>query len=294
MNPRRRRPPYIPALLVVVQAACGQQILDRLDGETLYEGGWLLTAGFAHSVGDADSLPARETEQQATLSLQHGLRNDLQLGVAIGWLAHQRTGPGPTQDSAAVGDLSLLGKWRCYRWEAPGKALNVALLGELSLPTGEDDARSAGLRLEPELQAGSGGVDPALGLGATYEPGRWRFNAAGLHRWHTDTDSDDTRPGDELVAEIAAGNRFWLEPYPGPFMRLDLFARYYAQRRSELAGVRLFDSGGERTTIGLNWAFRPRPQLDLQVRVETPFWQEVNGAQPGEDWTLDISVGLRF
>jgi hypothetical protein len=273
-----------------------------LDGETLYEGGFLFTTGFELERGErlrrasdrvGDPLASHEVETRTTLALQYGLRNDLQLGIAIPYVTHERAGIGFEADAEGIGDLTLLAKWRFYRWDAPGKALNVALLSELSLPTGDDDDAFQGVRLEPELQPGSGGVDPALGFGATYEPERWRFNAALLYRLHTDSDGDNVRLGDELVSELAVGNRFWLEPYPGPFMRADLALRYYWQDKSRANGT-LPDTGGERASVSVNRAFRPRPSLDFQVSFEVPFWQDVNGTQLGTDWNITFNCGYRF
>ena len=286
----------------VVATVPAQGVLDLMDGETLYEGGSLVTLGFEYDRGDrlrrgsrrvADPGASQETSTRSTLSYQFGLRHDLQVGVALPYASHERVGTGGSAEADGIGDLELLAKWRFYRFDALGVALNISALGALSLPTGADDATANGLRLEPELQPGSGGVDPALGIGVTHEPERWRFNAAALYRWRTDSDSDDTRLGDELVCELAAGNRFWLEPYPGPFMRLDLIARYHHDAVAEQAGV-LADSGGERATLGLNWAFRPRPSLDFQLGVELPVWQDVRGTQLGDDWALDVSFGYRF
>ena len=283
-------------------SAPAQGILDRLDGETLYEGGFLLTNGFdvgreerlrRGEASVADPSASHELELRTTLALQYGLRNNIQLGIALPYVAHEEAGIGFEDRAEGVGDVSLLGKWRFYRWDAPGRALNVSLLAELSVPTGEDDATSNGLRLEPELQPGSGGLDPAIGFGLTHEPERWRFNAAFLYRLRTDSDDDGWRLGDELISELAVGNRFWLMPYPGPFMRADLAVRYYWQDESRADGP-VPDSGGERATVGLNWAFRPRPALDFQVSVELPFWQDVNGTQLGSDWDAHFTIGYRF
>jgi hypothetical protein len=279
-----------------------QGILDVLDGETLYEGGFLFTTGFELNRGEylrrggdrvSDPLASHQFETRTTIALQYGLRNNVQLGLAIPYVTHERAGAGFDADTEGVGDINLLAKWRFYRWDAPGKALNVSLLSELSLPTGEDDATFNGLRLEPELQPGSGGFDPAAGVGLTYEPERWRFNAAFLYRRHTDSDDDGFRLGDELVSELAIGNRFWLQPYPGPFMRADLPVRYYWQDESRADGVDP-DTGGERATVGVNWAFRPRPALDFQVSFELTFWQDVNGTQLGDDWDANFTFGYRF
>ena len=96
-----------------------------------------------------------------------------------------------------------------------------------------------------------------------------------------------------MTAELAVGNRFWLEPYPGPFMRLDLVSRYYFEGKDRMDGV-LADSGGERVTLGVNYAFRPRPSLDMQVYFEVPIAQHVNGTQLAHAWQLDLTFGYRF
>lgn len=312
----RRMPALLDRTLLAAVLSLGfigtssaQGVLDVLDGETLYEGGSLVTLGFEMERGETlragrdridDPADTSESTLRTTFAWQYGLRHDLQLGIAVPFVRHARDSDIEELVGSGLGDVELLAKWRVFRWDAPGKALNVALLGQLSLPTGEDDAESGGLRHEPELQAGSGGLDPALGLGVTHEPGRWRFNAAALHRWRTDSDGDGFALGDEFVAELAVGNRFWLEPYPGPFMRADLVFRWYHEARSETQPIALpldsplRDSGGDRATLGLNWAFRPRPALDLQLGLEVPIWQDVHGTQVGEDWALDLSLGFRF
>jgi hypothetical protein len=277
-------------------------ILDRLDGETLYHGGFLLTLGHdlqrrevlrTGSRRTPDPLASHELEQTTSLALQYGLRHDLQLGIALHHVRTERNGTGPDQEAGGLGDLELFAKWRFLRLDAPHVATNFAVLGGVSLPTGADDERSAGVELEPELQPGTGGIDPMLGVAVTHEPRRWRFNAAAMYRHHTDSDGDGDRPGDSFLAELAVGNRFWLEPYPGPFMRLDLVARLHWEDHDRMDGE-LPDTGGERITAGINWAFRPRPALDLQVYLERPVWQDVNGTQLGHDWTLDVTVGYRF
>ncbi len=278
-------------------------ILDVLDGETLYDGGSLVSLGNelqreerlrrgGHGV--ADATHAHQYTWTSTLAWQYGLRHDLQVGVAVPFLGLAREAAGAEAEDFGLGDVALLAKWRVHRWDAPGVSINTSVLGTLSLPTGEDDARDGGVEREPDLQLGSGGIDPALGLAITPEPGRWRFNAAVYRRWHLDSDGDGDRRGDQLFAELAIGNRFWLEPYPGPFLRFDVFAHYYRSDRDRLDDARLDDTGGQRLALGGTLAFRPRPSLDLQLTGEVPVWRDVNGQQLDEDWSIQLSLGYRF
>lgn len=278
-------------------------LLDVLDGETLYDGGYLFTLGTevqrretyfrgSQRIDTPNSL--REEEQATTAGLQWGLRHDLQIGVAASFVETERRSTIQNLDAESLGDVELLAKWRFLRLDGRGFATNFAVLSSVSLPTGDDDAKSGGTELPPDLQPGSGGIDPSLGAAVTHEPGRWRFNAALSHQWRNDTDGDDDVTGDELVAELAAGNRFWLEPYPGPFMRLDVVARFYHFDRDTQDGLIQDGTGGERVTIGLNWAFRPRPSLDFQIYFEAPVAQHVNEEQLGTDWQVDLTFGYRF
>lgn len=280
-----------------------QNVLDVVDGETLYDGGHLVSLTYEiereerlRTGGNrlADPNASHRVRSTGVLAWQYGLRHDVQIGIALPYNDVETESASGQQVAAGVGDVELLAKWRFHRWDSKGVAINSALIGTLSLPTGDDDAGQDGVEFQPEQQVGSGGVDPSIGVAITPEPGRWRFNAAVLYTFRTDTDGDGDRRGDSLFAELAIGNRFWLEPYPGPFMRLDLFTRWYDERRDTQDDVRLQTSGAQRLTAGFTWAFRPRPSLDLQLSAEVPLWRDVNGPQIDLDWTAQFSFGYRF
>ena len=74
-----------------------------------------------------------------------------------------------------------------------------------------------------------------LGLASTYEPGRWRFNAVALYTYGGGGGEYET--GSSLFSELSVGNRFWLEPYPGPFMRLDFILRHRHSDRARMGGM---------------------------------------------------------
>ena len=297
--------PYCTLVYLCLGAALSAQgaVLDVLDGETLYDGGFLFTVGQeiqrretlrsgSRRVDDPRAM--HEQEQSTTMALQYGLRHDLQIGIAAQWVANDQIRNDGELHAEGVGDVELLAKYRFLRLDGRGFATNFALLSGVSLPTGDDDSISSGTELTPDIQVGSGSVDPMLGAAVTHEPGRWRFNAATFYHLRTDADRDGDRPGNELTVELAAGNRFWLEPYPGPFMRLDVVGRYYHSERDQQDGSAQQSTGGERFTLGLNYAFRPRPALDYQLNVEVPVAQRVNDTQLGVDWQADFTIGHRF
>jgi hypothetical protein len=303
----------VGALLVgllfgALSAAAGAQTdatLDLLDGETLYEGGWLVTLGHEHERRDqlatgwhtvADPANRRREIDETVLGVHWGLRHDLQLSLLLPYVENTVKQDVPGQPgrlhTSGFGDVTALAKWRFYRWDAPGEALNVALLFGAGLPTGQHRERSGGVLVPLELQPGTGTFDPLIGVAATYEPRRWRFNAAASYQ-HAGENHDD-RLGDELTLELAAGNRFWLEPYPGPFARADLFLRHYRVGSSRTDGADDPDSGRDLSTVGLNLAFRPRPTLDLQASLEVPVAEHVDGTQLRTGTTFVLNFGYRF
>lgn len=285
-------------------ALCVQEgALDLLDGETLYEDGWLFSVGYdrvekatLRDGGDRihDPLGRRETHHAVPLSAHWGLRHDLQLSAIIPWVRREEASAGTERlSSEGIGDVVLAAKFRFLRLDGEGWGTNFSVLGGIELPTGSDDERDGGATLAPDLQPGSGSWDPFVGGGVTHEPGRWRFNAFFFYKLNTGND-DDFKHGDRLYVELAAGNRFWLEPYPGPFMRADLLLRYRGEGHDEAGGVADPDSGGDQLTLGLNWAFRPRPTLDFQVGFEVPVWESVEGTQLAETYSVFIAFGWRI
>lgn len=298
--------PLAAVLACALPAAAQEGSLDVLDGETLYEGGWLLTLGYeleqreglrSGSGRVSDPLHRELIDQTVALGAHYGLRYDVQLSAIIPYISRSLEFDDPTGPdrirAEGFGDAAFVVKWRYYRWDDVGKAMNFAVLGGVEVPSGDDDVEDHGVRVPSEFQPGSGSWDASLGTAATYEPGRWRFNAALLYQ-RNGKGAEDFKFGDELFGEIAVGNRFWLEPYPGPFMRFDALLRYRSQARSTQGGNPDPDSGGNWLTAGATLAFRPRPTLDIQVFVEYPVYQNLEGTQLEEDLSVFFAVGLRL
>lgn len=280
--------------------------LDVLDGETLYEDGWLLTAGYEFRVRRGlldgsdrigDPLHPQELTHAGVVSAHYGALHHLQVGAIVPWVGRVLTLDAPAGpirlESGGLGDVTLYGKWRYYRWDDVGVATNFSLLAGLELPTGRDDVVDHGLLLPADLQPGSASWDPFLGTAVTHEPGRWRFNGMVLYK-SVGQGTHHYSQGDQFFAELAAGNRFWLEPYPGPFMRADLLLRYRREWADRRSGRSVADTGGDLVTIGANWAFRPRPTLDLQVSVEVPLFEEVRGVQLRNQVAVFFGFGFRI
>src|SRR4030095_3477280 len=80
-------------MIILLTLAFAQEgALDVLDGETLYQDGWLVTAGYEFrlrkglldgSDSMADPLHQREFTQMPTVSAHYGALNTLQVGAII-------------------------------------------------------------------------------------------------------------------------------------------------------------------------------------------------------------------
>lgn len=261
--------------MILVLLLLQEGALDVVDGETLYEGGWLFSASYGVE------RAAGRTDHTIEASAHYGLRHDVQLGLLVPYVFRSEG----DDSTDGFGDVALYGKWRFQRWDGPGWALNCAVIGGVEFPTGQDNAD-----VPPDLQSGSGSWDPFFGAAATYEPGRWRVNVAVLHQVNG-LGARNFELGDQFFAELALGNRFWLEPYPGPFMRLDLVGRYRYEDVTREDGVTVPGSGRELITFGANWAFRPRPTLDFQLYVGVPVFQRTDRE---ERFLLTFTFGYRI
>lgn len=298
---------WAAALLAGAATARAQEgSLDVLDGETLYEGGWLFTLGHEFERREglrhgrervSDLFDRRLDTHTAALGAHYGLRYNVQLSAIVPYVhrvlrLEDPAGPDRVSEEGP-GDAAFVAKWRYLRIDDVGVATNFAVLAGLEVPTGDDDVPSDALPAGPDFQAGSGSWDPSVGAAVTHEPGRWRFNAAALYQ-RNGRGSRDFKAGDEFFAELAAGNRFWLEPYPGPFMRFDALLRYRHAWKARQDGDAVGDSGGDLVTVGATLAFRPRPTLDFQLFVEYPIYQSLEGTQLEEDLSIFFAFGLRI
>jgi hypothetical protein len=289
-------------LMVAAVLLSQEGALDVLDGETLYEDGWLFAAGYGVRLrrglldGDdriGDPLHQRQIDHGAAVSAHYGIRNTFQVGAVIPYMSRTLESDVDRLSASGLGDVALYAKWRFHRWDDVGVATNLSLLGGLELPSGEDDARDSGAVLPAELQPGSASWDPFLGFALTHEPGRWRFNAMALGK-RTGEGTHDYKQADQFFVEVAAGNRFWLEPYPGPFMRADVMIRYRREWADRQSGQTVAGTGGDLVTLGVNWAFRPRPTLDFQIAVEVPLYEHLRGPQLKEGIAVFFVFGVRL
>ncbi len=286
---------------------------STISGETLRKGAWDIelrtdytrfedvsiaeAEAKAEEIGHFDALESAFVE---TLSVQHGLTSEVQLGLQIGYYrgsnfvdAHVH-GSGhvgtATGDPSGLTDAWITGKWRLVRG-APG---HLSVLGGVKLPVGDDDETlSGGHPLDPSSQPGTGSVDWQAGVAySRYLNERVTLDASALYTLRTE--HDDFEVGDRADLGLALAYR----------LTEDVRARHAWSVFGELAGTWLGEdeeggernenSGGEVLYLGLGARDRVNEHFSFAIAPAFPIYQAENGEQVEAEWRVaaTLSFGL--
>lgn len=272
--------------------------LEVLEGETLYQEGWLFTLSesfrqkgsiFDGSGHTRNALDELRTDHRITASVNYGALPELTLTALVPWVVRHHDSDAGDTSSEGLGDVSFLAKYRLYRSTGDQSSDNLAILAGLEFPTGDDDEKD----LSRSMQAGSGSWDPFLGIAGTLERRRWKFNATVLYQTNG-TGGDDYSFGDRVAFDFAVGNRFWIEPYPGPAASATLGLRWVHEESAEKSGHSVSDTGGDHFVARFGVVFHPKPVWDIVWKIEIPLSHDVNGTQLVEDFSIFFAIGYRI
>ena len=283
-------------------AAAQEGGLEVLEGETLYQEGWLITLSnsfkrsahiYSGEKRESNRTDLERIDNRTTAGVSYGLRRDLTLTGLFPYVYRSVDSDVGDVASAGIGDLTLVGKWRLHRSTGERLSNNFAILAGLEFPTGSTSERDGGARLPVPLQPGSGSWDPFLGAAGTLERERWKLNAVAFYQWNT-VGAQEYKFGDELVVDLSAGNRFWIERYPGPSMSASMGLRWLHTFRSYQDGDPVASTGADTVSLRFGAVFHPRPVWDLVATLEVPVYHRVNGTQLVENFSLFLGVGFRI
>lgn len=232
-------------------------------------------------------------EQRAVLGIDHGLLPYLTLSALIPWVSKDLDSNAGGADSAGLGDVALLGKYRFYKTDWKRSAFHAAVIGGIETPTGVTNERSGGSRLPPGLQPGTGAWNPFVSLSANLDIDRYRFDAHAFYKLNTEGAQDHER-GDFFSLTVDGAYRFLHTKYPGPTASGKLALQWRHEGRAELDGSSQTNSGSDelRMSTGLSW--HPAPNIDITVSYEFPLYQDFNGEQLGQDFRTKTAIGIRF
>jgi hypothetical protein len=220
--------------------------------------------------------------------------------------------PGFVMKSEGMGDTMLMTKYRLFANDPLIPTRQASLFVGLSLPTGSIDEKNENHpvparrveQLPYGMQLGSGTFDPTLGIlyQGSASPWWWGANLTGTWRFY------DNARGYQL------GDRYALDGYLMRQVRYDTLVQVqlngvvqgdiggvmdaYADGTSGRANTGpnpnspmtpLWETdnyGGSKVhaTVGMQW--QPRPLHILDLSVQAPLYQNLNGPQLEDDWRV--------
>ena len=240
-----------------------------------------------------DDLDRTLTEHRLVTSVAYGFRRDLTLSALLPVVRRELKSDAGDARNSGPGDLVLLAKYRAYKKDWRRGAAHVSLIGGMELPTGETDARRAGARLDPSLQAGQGAWNPFVGVSGNASFNRFRFDALAFFKLNTEG-SQDLERGDFFSLETDVAYRFLHAKYPKATASAKLGLQWRHEGSAQLDGSRLVNSGGDELILrsGLTW--HPAPRWDVTLALDVPLYQDFEGEQLALDYRTFFAVGIRF
>ncbi|MCZ6878237.1 MAG: transporter [Acidobacteria bacterium] len=195
-----------------------------------------------------------------------------------------------------LGDTTFLVKRRFYVDNFPGGGIQLAFLGGVKLPTGDDNQRdNQGNLLPAGLQLGTGSVDVPVGLVFTAFKDRIGFNSSFLYQLNNE--SNGFRFGDEAKVNLAFGYRLSPREYTS-FQDKVLIAylevNTVVSQRASLDDQNMPDSGG--TTVFLSPGIQAvlNPRFLVEAAFQIPLVQELTGTQLALSLTANVGMRVLF
>lgn len=239
-----------------------------------------------------------------SVGLAYGLTENLTLLTRLPYLKRDNIREGELEDgeakahehgdSAGLGDLILLGKWRLLQ-----EPVEVAPLLGIKVPTGESrDEDEAGKKFEADHQPGSGSWDGLFGLAITRRSGPWSLSGSFLYTLATEG-AQETDLGDQATVSVGTAYRLNQQPNQhhehhhhlvADLILEGVWEHHQAQvargrKDPERGGTQIWIAPGLRLSLGrISWA----------TSVGIPIAQDFNGAQHEPEIKLLTVISTGF
>jgi len=233
---------------------------------------------------DDPSGMGRELDALVTpQTLVYGVTPKLTAFATLPILAHRRQqrADGSVKKDAAVGDFRLLGRYIFFADDyAPLSTRRVAVLAGMKFPTGSNGF-------------GTPSFDPTLGAVATWAANRHELDLDALYTLTTERHGFEA--GDELRYDLAYRYRVWPERFGKRLLQLngilELNGRWAGKTRKDGRTVKA--SGGNILFLSPGTQFITK-RFIIEASLQVPIWQDLNGPQLEDDFTVVLSVRIPF
>lgn len=266
----------------------------------VHEGGYVLREQFMYLKIADDPTPAqRDMRVSGVMSvLGYGVTSDFALFGMLPWfdkrLDMNMGGQNITRQKSGVGDLTLLGRYTAYQYDAPGRTLRIAPFLGVKAPTGEDNARDGFGRLPPPVQPGSGSWDALGGAVATYQT--LDFQIDGQLSYKANSEANGFQAGD--VAELDGSLQYRL--WPGSlgsgvpaFLYGVLEANFVDAAKDRVGGAADANSGGTTLFLSPGLQYVTKTWI-VEAGVQIPVIQHLNGTALKNNYVLSTGVRINF
>ncbi|MFY9345439.1 MAG: hypothetical protein WAT39_23310 [Planctomycetota bacterium] len=195
------------------------------------------------------------------------------------------------------GDVAVRGKQSLWQHDDVLSSTRLAALGELSLPTGDDDDRGAqGVLLPVKLQPGSGATGFGGGAAFTLIRDRHRFASELFYR-HTLMD-DGFAPGDRIQGNLA----YWYRLLPARFrdaperdlLELRGVLELLTTHRCESHATSGLDDQGTEVWLAPGLQFFGRGRVLFEASLQVPVFQDVGDVFGRRQWAATIAIKFLF
>lgn len=266
----------------------------------VHEGGYVLREQFVFMKVADDPTPARrDVEVTGLVSvLGYGVTRDFALFGILPYfdkrLDMRMGGQNLTRQQSGVGDLTVLGRYTAYEYNAPGRTFRIAPYLGVKAPTGDDNVRDGSGRLPPPLQPGSGSWDALGGVVLTYQTLDFEIDSQVSYKANQEANGFQT--GD--VAEFDGSFQYRLLPRSlgagvPAFLYGVLEANLVHSARDRSGGADDPNSGGTTLFItpGLQYVTQ---KWIVEAGVQIPVNQNLNGTALKTDYVLTTGLRINF
>lgn len=215
-----------------------------------------------------------------------------------------------TLRSGSVGDISIIGQYHLTRSAASHTTVGFGI----SMPTGSinqtGDTPRAGTgtleRLPYTMQIGSGTYDLLANLSYEQDAGEWALGIEGSTTIRTGRNANAYRLGNNYGITLTARFKGWSAVRPGLSVSLRTTERIQGRDESLVIqgspfpfGASITDPdnfGGEKVKIGGNVrvCLIKVCSLSLNFKGAVPIYQNLNGIQPRERFSLSSAINYSF
>ncbi|MDZ4142549.1 MAG: transporter [Methylotenera sp.] len=266
----------------------------------VHEGGWVLREQFMYMKNADDPTPARrDMRVSGVVSVMgYGVTRDFALFGMLP-LFNKRLdmsmgGQDFTRRKSGVGDLTLLGRYTAYEYNAPGRTFRIAPFLGVKAPTGEDSARDGLGRLPPPVQPGSGSWDALGGAVLTYQTLNFEIDSQVSYK--ANREANGFQAGNVATIDGSLQYRLWprsLGSGVPAFLYGVIEANLVHSARDRIAGADDPNSGGTTLFItpGLQYVTK---KWIVEAGVQIPVSQHSNGTALKNNYALTTGVRINF